>query len=78
MLRTENKILLTAIACEETLLYMLPIVGDDSNFEKAAPLLFSTEFAKKGKEMVEQVRAMRSTISKKQERKPPFFRRGPP
>ena len=36
------------------------------------------EFAKKGKEMVEQVRAMRSTLSKKQERKPPFFRRGPP
>ena len=27
---------------------LLPIVGDDSNFKKAAPLLFGTEFAKKG------------------------------
>ena len=57
---------------------LLPVVGDDSNFEEAAPRLFGTEFAKKGKEMVDQVKAMRSTISKKQERKPPFFRGGPP
>ena len=51
----------------------LPIVGDDSNFKDAAPLVFGTEFAKKGKEMVDQVRVMRSTITKKQEQKPPFF-----
>ena len=57
---------------------LLPIVGDDSNFQEAAPLLFGTEFSKKGKEMVDQVKALRSTISKKQERKPPFFRGGPP
>ena len=57
---------------------LLPIVGDDSNFREAAPLLFGTEFAKKGKEMVEQVKAMQSTLDKKPERKPPFFRGGPP
>ena len=37
---------------------LLPIVGDDSNFREAAPLLFGTEFSKKGKEMVDQVKAM--------------------
>ena len=57
---------------------LLPIVGDDTNFKEAAPLLFGTEFAKKSKEMVEQVKAMRSIITKKPERKPPFFRNGPP
>ena len=56
---------------------LLPIVGDDDNFKEAAPLLFGTEFAKKSKEMVEQVKAMRSAL-KKPERKPPFFRNGPP
>ena len=43
---------------------LLPIVGDDNNFKEAAPFLFGTEFVKKSKEMVEQVKAMRSTISK--------------
>ena len=57
---------------------LLPIVRDDSNFKEAAPLLFGTEFAKKSKEMVEQVKAMRSTITKKPERRPWFFRGGPP
>ena len=57
---------------------LLPIVGDDANFKEAAPLLFGTEFAKKGKELVDQVKAMRSTIARKPERKPPFFRGGPP
>ena len=57
---------------------LLPIVGDDSNFANAAPLLFGTEFAKKGKEMVDQVKAMRSTVSRKPNRRPPFFRGGPP
>ena len=57
---------------------LLPVVGDDKNFKEAAPLLFGTKFAKKGKEMVEQVKAMRSTLHKKPERKPPFFRGGPP
>ena len=57
---------------------LLPIVGDDDNFKEAAPLLFGTEFAKKSKEMVEQVKAMRSAITKKPDRKPQFFRSGPP
>ena len=56
---------------------LLPIVGDDEAFAEAAPLLFGTEFAKKGKEMIDQVKAMRATISKKQEKRP-FFRGGPP
>ena len=56
---------------------LLPIVGDDSNFAYAAPLLFGTEFAKKGKEMMDQVKAMRSTVSRKPDRRP-FFRGGPP
>ena len=34
---------------------LLPIVGDDANFKEAAPLLFGTEFAKKGKEMVKAI-----------------------
>ena len=48
------------------------------NFKDAAPLLFGTEFAKKSKEMVEQVKAMRSAITKKPERKPPYFQSCPP
>ena len=58
---------------------LLPIVGDDDNFKEAAPLLFGTEFAKKSKEMVEQVKARRSAITKKTRAKASrFFRRGPP
>ena len=57
---------------------LLPVVGDDTNFKEAAPLLFGTEFARKSKEMVEQVKAMRSTITRKPDRKPVFFRGGPP
>ena len=37
---------------------LLLIVGDDSNFKEATPLLFGTEFAKNSKEMVGQVKAM--------------------
>ena len=48
---------------------LLPIVGHNNNFKEAAPFLSGTEFAKKSKGMVEQVKAIRSTISKKQERK---------
>ena len=57
---------------------LLPIIGDDSNFKEAAPLLFGMEFAEKGKELVDQVTVMKSTITKKQEWKPPSFRGGPP
>ena len=55
---------------------LLPIVGDDSNFKDAAPLLFGMEFAKKGKEMVDQVKVMWSSYPKNLERKSPFFRGG--
>ena len=41
------------------------------------PLLFGTEFAQKGKEMVDQVKAMRSTFINKLEQRPQFFRNGP-
>jgi hypothetical protein len=57
---------------------LLPLVGDDTNFVEAPPLLFGMEFAQKGKEMVDQVKAMRSTFTSKPERRPPFFRNGPP
>ena len=57
---------------------LLPLVGDDINFVEAPPLLFGTEFAQKGKEMVDQVKAMRSTFTSKPERRPPFFLNGPP
>ena len=58
---------------------LLPIVGDNLIFDDASPLLFGTEFAKKGKEMVEQsesnaVHHYKNTY----ERKPPFFRRWAP
>jgi hypothetical protein len=56
---------------------LLPIVGDDSNFKDAAPLLFGTEFAKKGKEMVDQVKVMWSSFPKNLERKSPFFEEAP-
>ena len=56
----------------------LPVVGDDTTFKEAAPLLFSMEFARKSKEMVEQVKAMRSTITRKPDQKPVFFQGGPP
>ena len=57
---------------------LIPLVGDDTNFVEAPPLLFGMEFAQKGKEMVDQVKAMRSTFTSKLERTPPFFRNGPP
>ena len=57
---------------------LLPIIEDDKMFREATPLLFGTEFAKKGKEMVDQVKAMRSTISKNAGQRPQFFRGGPP
>ena len=44
--------------------FLLPVIGDDSNFAEAAPMLFfGMEFAKKGKEMVEQVKVPLSNRS---------------
>ena len=39
---------------------LLPLIGDDDNFKEATPPLFGTEFAKKGKDMIDQVKALRS------------------
>ena len=40
---------------------LMPIVEDDSNFQDSAPSLFGTEFAKKCKDLVDQVKAMRGS-----------------
>ena len=57
---------------------LLPIVEEDKNFSAAAPQLFGPEFAQKGKDMVDQMKAMRVTTSRKPDRRPQFFRGGPP
>ena len=51
---------------------LLSIVGDDSTFKEAAPLLFGMEFAKRGPDESHAIHH-----PQKQERKPPFFSRGP-
>ena len=56
---------------------LLPIAQDDDNFRDAPPYLFGNEFAKRSKDYVEQVRAMRSTLPKGTGKRP-FFQGGPP
>ena len=56
---------------------LLLIVQDDSNFVDAAPVLFGSEFGQKSKEHVDQVRALRSTITKEPSKRT-FFSREPP
>ena len=53
----------------------LSLLEEDSNFEDVAPSLFGPEFARKLKELVDQVRAIRSTAQKDGKL---FFRQGPP
>lgn len=55
---------------------LLPIALEDDNFRDAPPYLFGNEFAKRSKDYVEQVQAMRSTLRDRGKR--PFFRNGPP
>lgn len=60
---------------------LLPLVEEESNFKEAPPALFGTEFAKKSKDHVDQMKAMRSTYPKQrsgQKEASTFFRRGPP
>lgn len=68
---------------------LLPLVKEEDNFTKAAPGLFGTEFAEKCKKHVEQVKAMRSSLSRtsggeranlsgNSDSRRPFFRNGPP
>ena len=54
---------------------LLPLTEDDENFIGAAPFLFGREFAQKSKELVDQVRAMRSHLpgNKDSSSKPRFF-----
>ena len=53
---------------------LLPLVEEDSNFGEVSPSLFGPEFAQKSKQLVDQVKAMRSTLATPK----PFFRPGPP
>ena len=62
----------------------LPLVKEEEHFEEAALGLFGTEFAERCKKHVDQVKAMRSSLSKKPEgttitveRIKPFFRGSP-
>ena len=49
---------------------LLPLLEEDDNFKDVAPSLFGPEFARKSKELIDQVKAIRSTAQK--------FRQGPP
>ena len=53
---------------------LLPLVEENSNFEDVSPSLFGPEFAQKSKELVDQVKAMRSTITTPKQ----FFDKAPP
>ena len=57
---------------------LLPIIRDDDNFKAAAPALFGKEFAQQSKELVDQVRAMRFSLTHRlgPGRRPQFFRGG--
>ena len=55
---------------------LLPMAKVDNSFRDALPLLFGTEFAKKAKDHIDQVKAMRATLPTKNG--PRMFFRGPP
>ena len=59
---------------------LLPLIENDENFTDAAPSLFGREFAQKSKELVDQVKAMRSHLpgNKDSNNKPHFFSKHPP
>ena len=56
---------------------LLPLLDEDKNFKEAAPFLFGPEFAQKFKDLIDQVKAMRSSV---RDPKPSaqFFRTFPP
>ena len=54
---------------------LLPLLEEDDNFKDVAPSLFGPEFARKSKELIDQVKAIRSTTQKDGKS---FFRQGPP
>lgn len=55
---------------------LLPVAKEAANFKSAPPSLFGTEFAKKAKDHIDQVKAMRATLPTKPDRS--LFRGGPP
>ena len=56
-----------------------PLAQQDDLFKDAAPALFGTEFAKKSKDHIDQVRAIMATVPKKpQHHQQQFFREVPP
>ena len=54
---------------------LLPLTEDDDNFTDAPPTLFGPEFARKSKELVDQMKAMRSSTRFKDKH---FFSKWPP
>ena len=54
---------------------LLPLTEDDGNFTDAPPTLFGLEFARKSKELVDQMKAMWSSTGFKDKQ---FFGNGPP
>ena len=57
---------------------LLPLVEEDSNFADAPPALFGTEFAQKSKVFVDQVKALRATVSRRDSKSQPFRVPPPP
>ena len=53
---------------------LLPLLKEDDNFKDVAPSLFGPEFARKSKELIDQIKAIRSTTQKNGES---FFQQGP-
>ena len=60
--------------CQDLNKALIPLAKDDGNFDNAPPALFGTEFAKKAKDHVDQVKALRSSTKDGR----PFFRGAPP
>ena len=58
---------------------LMPIMQEEVNFEDSAPSLFGSGFAKKSKELMDQLKAMRTSIPKKgsRDQHQHFFRKGP-
>ena len=54
---------------------LTPLVKEDDQFREAPPNLFGPDFAKRSKEFMDQLQAMRP---QKKPNKQPFFRKGPP
>ena len=54
---------------------LAPLVREDDQFKEAPPNLFGPSFAKRSKEFMDQLQAMRPP---RKQNKQPFFRKGPP